>query len=77
MKVMIHAAAMALLLAPSVSWAEDFDAGFDTYDAGDYETAYEIWQPIAEQGDARAQLYLGVMYDNGRGVAYDYAEATR
>ena len=74
MKGMIRAAAMAFLLT---ACAEDYDAGLEAYDAGDYETAYEIWQPMAEQGDARAQLYLGVMYDNGRGVAYDYAEATR
>ncbi len=29
----------------------------------------------AENGDADAQLRLGVMYDNGQGVAQDYAEA--
>ena len=29
------------------------------------------------QGDARAQLNLGVMYENGRGVAEDHAEAAK
>ena len=31
--------------------------------------------PIAEQGDARAQVVLGVMYDKGEGVPQDYIQA--
>ncbi len=31
----------------------------------------------AEQGDAQAQLNLGVCYWNGNGVAKDYAEAVK
>ena len=31
----------------------------------------------ADQGDARAQLILGLMYANGRGVLKDDAEAVR
>ena len=30
---------------------------------------------MAEAGDAKAQNSLGAMYDNGRGVAQDYAAA--
>ena len=37
-----------------------------------------IWyRKAAEQGDAFAQHNLGFMYENGRGVAQDYAEAMR
>ena len=32
---------------------------------------------LAEQGDASAQILLGVVYDNGRGVPQDDAEAVR
>ena len=74
MKGMIRAAAMAFLLT---ACAEDYDAGLEAYDAGDYETAYEIWQPMAEQGDARAQHRRGVMYRLGRGVAQNNTEAAR
>ena len=77
MKGIIRAAAMALLFAPGVSLAEDFDAGLEAYVAGDYETAYEIWLSFAEQGDARAQYNLGDMYYFGQGVAQDYEEAVR
>jgi uncharacterized protein len=32
-------------------------------------------RPLAEQGDAKAQFNLGIMYDKGRGVPQDYATA--
>lgn len=31
----------------------------------------------ADQGNAKAQVNLGVMYDNGRGVWPDYAQAVK
>ena len=74
MKGMIRAAAMAFLLA---ACAEDYDAGLEAYDDGDYETAYETWRPLAERGNAKAQSKLGRLYFRGRGVAQDYDEAAR
>lgn len=53
MKRIILTAAMICLLVPGVSWAEDFDAGIYAYYAGEYETAYGIWLPMAEKGHAR------------------------
>ena len=38
---------------------------------------YEATRHAAEQGDADAQVNLGYMYDNGRGVPQDDAEAVR
>ncbi len=38
-------------------------------------TALREWRPLAEQGNAKAQYNLGVMYDNGQGVPQDYAKA--
>jgi TPR repeat protein len=32
-------------------------------------------QPMAEQGDANAQFFLGTMYRNGQNVPQDYAQA--
>ena len=42
---------------------------------GDYATELQILRPLAEQGNALAQLGLGVMYANGQGVPQDYAQA--
>ncbi len=50
------------------------DAGA-AYDRGDFETAYRLIKPLAEQGHAKAQFNLGVMYQRGEGVPQDSAEA--
>ena len=52
---------------------------FQTNDAevrdGDFALDVDRWRPLAEQGNARAQYKLGVMYANGRGAKRDYIEA--
>ena len=57
-----------LFLFSSVVFGDDFQDGFDAYDRKDYKTAYKLWLPLAEQGHAKAQHNLGVMYGNGQGV---------
>jgi TPR repeat protein len=37
--------------------------------------AMSYWRPLAEQGNAVAQLSLGLMYQRGRGLPQDYALA--
>lgn len=51
--------------------------GVSAYAAGDYHTALKEWEPLAEQGDAAAQTYLGRMYSEGQGVPQNYSEALR
>jgi hypothetical protein len=53
----------------------DFQDGWDAYTRKDYSTALKEWQPLAEQGDAQAQYYLGVLYFKGEGVPQDYGQA--
>ena len=55
--------------------AQDFEKGLEAYDAGDYVTALNEFQSLAEQGDTAAQNILGIMYFKGKGVSQDYAEA--
>ncbi len=56
------------------AWA-DFQAGMDAYNRKDYATALSEWRPLAEQENAHAQFYLGVMYENGFGLPQDYVQA--
>jgi TPR repeat protein len=42
------------------------------FDKGDYETAFNIWLPLAENGDADAQNYLGIIYYLGLGTKRNY-----
>ena len=44
---------------------------------GGYARALRLWSPLAERGDVNAQYALGLMYDNGMGVAVNKAEAAR
>jgi uncharacterized protein len=73
----IRYAVVALMLTPAAGAAQDFEAGLDAVEAGDYATALQEWRPLAEQGRADAQAYLGVMYNFGEGVPLDHAEAVR
>ena len=49
----------------------------DAYAAGDYATAYKEFKILAESGYAYAQFSLGMMHNNGEGVAQDYKEAMK
>jgi uncharacterized protein len=51
------------------------DAAYAAYQKGDHAAALRRARPLAEEGDARAQSLLGLMYDSGRGVPRDDAEA--
>ena len=45
------------------------------YERGDYTQAARLFSPLAEQGVASAQFYLGLMYEKGRGVRQDHSMA--
>jgi uncharacterized protein len=76
MKVVLYAA-FALMLFASPGTAQNFQAGLAAYNSGNYAAALREWRPLADQGNARAQLNLGFMYENGQGVPQDYADAVR
>ncbi|MDP7056148.1 MAG: sel1 repeat family protein, partial [Alphaproteobacteria bacterium] len=66
-----------LLGSAGDGWSADLQKGFDAYHRGDYATALREWKPLAEQGNARAQNNLGVMYEKGLGVLQDYKTAVK
>ena len=66
-----------LFSGSSVVFANDFQDATDAYDRKDYETAYKLFLPFAEQGDADAQYNLGLSYYTGQGVPQDYKEAVK
>ena len=55
----------------------DFAKGIAAAQAGDDATAFQEFKKAAEQGHAKAQYNLGLMYDNGRGVLQDYKQAVK
>ena len=66
-----------LLMTSSVIAQSGFDRGAFAYKRGDYATALAEFRPLAENGDAKAQSILGLMYSYGEGVPVDYREAAR
>ena len=76
MRNVIKAAIVALVLMLAVPVAaQDFEAGLEAYERGDYVAALNVYRPLAEQGNAQAQYHLGLMYENGHGMAQDNVEA--
>jgi len=55
--------------------ASQMDLGWKAYESGHYEKAFSIWQVLAEQGHALAQVNLGAMYDAGQGVRQNLSKA--
>ena len=51
------------------------EKGSAAYAQGDYAKALSILRPLADDGDATAQFYIGEMYRFGRGVKKDEARA--
>jgi len=64
-----------LLAIPIASIAGQLEEGTAAMDSGDYQTAYKLLFPLAEQGDAAAQDCIGAMYCEGLGVEKDEAVA--
>jgi TPR repeat protein len=70
------AIALVLSLAAPVA-AGPLEDGNAAYGRADYAAALRLLGPLANQGVASAQGYLGLMYENGRGVPPNYAEAMK
>ena len=51
--------------------ANDAAKAMAAYHSGDISTALAIWKQRAEQGDEKAQLYLGYLHRIGKGITSD------
>ena len=68
---------LALWLTSVVPVRADLEAGKRAYEQADYATALKELTPLAEQGNADAQVLLGLMYLRGLGVSKDPALALK
>ena len=59
----------AQILGIAGAIAGPWEDGMASYNRGDYVPAIRLFRPLAEQGNAKAQSLLGVMYRWGEGVA--------
>lgn len=68
---------VVFILSHSAPALANFEAGADAYARGDYATALQEWQPLAEAGNLAAQFNLGLMHYNGEGESQNYGEAAK
>lgn len=68
-------AMFCLLVAPVL--AQDKGSDLEVYPPADLATSLGEWQKMAEQGHAKAQYYLGISYEYGRGVSQNDVEAVK
>jgi TPR repeat protein len=67
---------LVLLLSCTALLAnEDLEKGIKAFDADDFVTARNYWQPLALNDHAEAQLFMAVLYRYGLGVERDQARA--
>jgi TPR repeat protein len=57
--------------------AGPYEDGLAGYRRGDFAAALSSYRIAANQGHAKAQCKLGLMYEFGLGVGRDYAEAAK
>ena len=65
----------AQVLGSAGAVAGPWEDGTAAYNRGDYMPAIRLFRPLAEQGNARAQHLIGVMYHKGEGVARNSVRA--
>ncbi|MDA0692633.1 MAG: tetratricopeptide repeat protein [Nitrospinae bacterium] len=58
-------------------YADDYQDGVDAGRRGDYKTAIEKFESLAEEGHAQAQFTLGLMYGVGHGVPQNFKKSEK
>lgn len=66
--------AASLQAAKGAGAQPDLQSAKSAYKNKDYTAALKEFKPLADSGNAEAQFYVGLMYDNGEGVVQDYRQ---
>ena len=72
---LLLAAVAALMIGRGGNARADYSDGQAAFERQDYGTALYELEPLAEQGDGRAQYLVGIIYRDGLGVQPDYVTA--
>lgn len=87
---MVHSFLTQLRLLRSIFWslsiiaglaisgmvcAASYSDGWAAYQASEYKSALDIWTPLANKNDGRAQIGIAVLYEKGLGTARNGTKA--
>ena len=64
-----------LVLLTISAWSSEFDKAVATYNKGNYVQALNAFYVLAKAGDAQAQYNVALIYEHGKGVKKDRAQA--
>src|SRR4030088_436098 len=67
----------SLVLVAGTAFAGPVEDAFAAYGRGDHATALRLVRPLANQGDAHAQIFLGTMYADGKALPQNYVDAVK
>jgi uncharacterized protein len=65
------------IVFPIFVFADEFEDAVKSINRRDFQTAYKTIVPLAEKGQAAAQLVLGMMYFKGTGVEKNIIESDK
>jgi len=68
MRALIATLTALMLFATTPVAAGDLKDGAAAYKAGDHQKAFQLLEPLGEQGDAATQAMIGSFYTLGQGV---------
>ena len=74
MRLLMSLLVLFLCTASPLS-ADPYQDGDAAHSRGDYATAMRLLRPLAEQGNGRAQILVGMMHELGQGVPKNGAAA--
>lgn len=66
-----------VFLSTTYPFSAEAKTWIDAYREKDYESARMMMEPLAEDGDSKAQMALGLIYHRGLGVEKDLTEAAK
>ena len=74
-RVHLLVAVLAASACQSLLSEPDLQTGIVSFEQAEYGAALDHFEPLARDGMAEAQYYLGTMFANGDGIAQDYSSA--
>jgi uncharacterized protein YgiM (DUF1202 family) len=64
-----------LLCGSAFAQDDPMQRAITAYEAGDFLTAGQLWEPLANEGNAQAQYSMAVLYHKGQGRPADFGKA--
>lgn len=66
---------LAITILCATAGANTLSEALDASRRGDFQAAYPLWVSLAESGDDKAMVEVGLMHHRGQGVEVNYAVA--